>query len=252
MNFMKRLFKEKTKPESASEALPELRPVQKLCYPGYVDCEFDTLNDAVIYFKEHGSTLEYRIPEIIMNNICYRDYLRNYGIETLIMRLVADVPELKEDHKLLQSLREWYEEEGKTLSGYDIQCYNIKDTITVLGHEFYGLDDVIAHRCAYGRLRYSYPSINDCTPKKSVADIHVSEFYESYPVFDSFDIGDDRTYQNYVFTSEPIGDEKLKQIFEINHNCNYCMVHEQIPESLLPILYYSGEGDYMLLAIKKK
>ena len=71
MNFMKRLFKEKTKPESASEALPELRPVQKLCYPGYVDCEFDTLNDVVIYFKEYGSTPEYRIPESLLPILYY-------------------------------------------------------------------------------------------------------------------------------------------------------------------------------------
>lgn len=251
MNFMKRLFKEKTKPESASEALPELRPVQKLCYPGYVDCEFDTLNDAVIYFKEHGSTLEYRIPEIIMNNICYRDYLRNYGIETFIMRLVADVPELKEDHKLLHSLREWYEEEGKTLSGYDIQCYNIKDTITVMGHEFHGLEDVIAHRSAYGRIGYSYMSLNECTPKKIAPNLYVSEFYASYPIFDSYDIGDDRTYQNYVFTNAPISGEKVKEIAEVRHNYNYCMVHERIPDQLLPILYYCGDGDYMILATKK-
>ena len=29
------------------------------------------------------------------------------------------------------------------------------------------------------------------------------------------------------------------------------MVHEQIPEDLLPILYYSGKGKYMLLASAK-
>lgn len=29
------------------------------------------------------------------------------------------------------------------------------------------------------------------------------------------------------------------------------MVHEQIPINLLPLLYYNGDGNYMLLATKK-
>lgn len=79
----------------------------------------------------------------------------------------------------------------------------------------------------------------------------MSQFYASYPIFDSYDIGDDRTYQNYIFTDAPIDVAKLKEISEIRHNYNYCMVHEHIPEHLLPILYYRGEGDYMILAQKK-
>lgn len=231
--------------------LPELAGQRKISYPGYRDSEFASLSDAVRYFKKNRYCLEYRIPDIIMYNVCYRDYLRNFGMETLVRRLLTDVPELAEDRQLPQRLWEWYDKEGKDLAGYDIQCYNIKDTITVLGHTFHGLEDVIVHRTAFARIGHSDISISSCVPKKHISGLHVSEFYASYPVFDSYDVGDDRTYQNYVFTNEPIDEVRLKEISEISCNYNYCMVHERIPERFLPILYYSGDGDYMILAQKK-
>ena len=224
----------------------------KISYPGYRDCEFSSLRDAVQCFRTRGASLECRMPDIIMYNVCYRDYLRLYGIEMLLRHFVEDVPELAEDPKLLQSLREWYDKKGKDLAGYDIQCYNIKDTIKVLGHEFHGLDDVMAHRTAFARLGCSDISISSCAPEKKLSGLYVSEFYASYPVFDSYDCGDGRTYQNYVFTDEPVDEAMLKDISEIRHNYDYCMVHEHIPDHLLPILYYRGDGNYMILAQKKQ
>lgn len=247
MNVIEKLFGKR--PE---EDLPKLAKQKKICYLGYHNVEFASLKDAVRYFKKDGYGLEYRVPEMLQYNICYRDYLRENGLENLLKRIISDVPELVKEEKTIQSIIEWYGREGKKLAGYDIQCYNIKETITVLGHEFHGLEDVIAHRTAYGRIGYSDLSINRCIPKKHKSGLDVSEFYASYPIFDSYDIGDDRTYQNYVFTNKPIDDEKLKEIAEIRHNYNYCMVHENIPEHLLPILYYRGDGDYMILAQKKR
>ena len=231
--------------------LPEIIKQRKIYYPGYFNCEFGSLPEAVRHIKKNGSSLKYYIPDIIMYNICYRDYLRMYGIDMLIKRLEIDAPELKNEPQLSKNLQNWYKREGQMVSGYDIQCYNIKDKITILGHEFHGLEDVMAHRTAYGRIGYSDLSICTCIPKSRKSGLYVSEFYARYPIFDSYDIGDDRTYQNYIFTNEPINEETLKEIAEIRHNNNYCMVHEDIPEHLLPILYYSGDGDYMILAQKK-
>ena len=247
MKFLGKLFGKGSK----VGGLPKLDRQKKICYPGHDGSGFASLSDAVQYFRKNGSNMEYRIRDLIMYNICYRDYLRNYGIEMLLKRLVADVPDLSEDMSLLQSLRKWYDEEGKELAGYDIQCYNIRDTITVLGHKFQGLGDLIAHTTAYARIGHSDISISSCSAKKKVPGLYVSEFYATYPIFDSYEIGDGRTYQNYVFTSEPIDDEQLKEISQIRHNYNYCMVHEHIPEKHLPILYYRGDGDYMVLAQKK-
>lgn len=250
MNIIDKLFGRKAKVEDTPDSLPELME-QKICYPGYRNCSFRSLQDAVRSLMKDGFSLEYRLPDIIRFNVCCRDYLRKYGIRTLLKRMVMDVPELETEPEILGSIVRWYEKEGMNLAGYDLQCYDVKDTITVLGHEFRGLEDVVAHRSAYGRIGHSGLSLNDCAARKVVDGLFVSEFYERYPIFDSYDIGDDRTYQNYIFTVEPIDDEKLAEISGIRHNCNYSMVHENIPEHLLPILYYQGDGEYMILAAKK-
>ena len=85
----------------------------------------------------------------------------------------------------------------------------------------------------------------------SYSDIHIGELYENYPIFDSYDLGDDRTYQNYIFRKNEITKQDMETAFTVYYKGNFCMVHEQIPEDLLPILYYSGEGKYMLLASAK-
>ena len=248
MKLIKRLLERLS---GETSALPELKKQSKICYPGYKDCEYDSLRDAVQHFRKKGFNMEYCFPDIIKYNVCYRDYLRDYGMEMLLKILVKDVPELAKDEKLLQSLQKWYDKEGKTLSGYDIQCYNIKDTITVLGHEFHGLEDVMAHSSAYGRIGSSDMTLNECTPQKKASNLYISELYARYPIFDSFDVGDDRTYQNYVFTPEPVDSARMDEIFKVGHRMNYCMVHENIPDHLLPMLYYCGDGDYMILATKK-
>lgn len=249
MNLIERLLESFS---GETKELPELMKQRKICYPGYLDSEFASLKDAVQYFKKKGYNMEYRLPDIIMYNVCYRDYLRNYGMEMLLKRLVKDVPELAKDEKLLHSLQKWYDKEGKNLSEYDIQCYNIKDTITVLGHEFHGLEDVKAYRNACGCNGYSRIYFRECTPEKIIPDLYVCEFYEPYPTFDACDRAyENRTFQNYLFTSEPINEDKLKRILDMGYGSNYRMVREGIPGEMLPLLYYEGEGNYMLFAHNK-
>ena len=109
----------------------------------------------------------------------------------------------------------------------------------------------MAHSSAYGRIGCSDMTLNECNPQKKVPNLYIAELYARYPIFDSYDVGDDRTYQNYVFTHEPVDSARMDEIFKVGHRTNYCMVHENIPEHLLPMLYYCGDGDYMILATKK-
>lgn len=237
---------------NTKDSFPELKRQRKICYPGYIESEYNSLREAVHLLRKKSSGLMYGISELISYNICYRDYLREHGIEQLIRCIVNEAPELAKEPKAIQQLRQWYEKEGKNMAGYDIQCYNIKDTITIRGHEFHGLDDIIAYKNASGRIDFHSTSLYGVEPEKSIPGIYVTELYATYPIFDSFDIGDDRTYQNYFFTSEPVDNEMLRQITQVRHTYNYCMVHENIPEHLLPVLYYCGDGDYMELATKKE
>ena len=87
---------------------------------------------------------------------------------------------------------------------------------------------------------------------KAYPDIHIGELYENYPVFDIYDMGDSRTYQNFFFRERPFSHADLEQRATIPSRFNYCMVHEHIAEEFLPVLYYEGTGDYMLLATAKK
>ena len=252
MSFIEKIFSKQLVKDDPAMTIPELDPQRKICYPGYHRyCEFASLQEAARVALENGRSLKNMIAGIIMYNICYRDYLRDHGIGMLLKRIVMDVPDLGKDQDFIQCVSEWYDKTGRNLSGYDIQCYAIKDTVTILGQEFQGLDDVMAHRSACGRIGCSDITLNECNPVKKSPGLYVSEFYSGYPVFDSYDIGDDRTYQNYIFTRRPIDDEMLAQISEIRHNHDYCMVHEEIPEHFLPVLYYRGVGDYMILATKK-
>lgn len=222
----------------------------KICFLHHTCGEFSSLNEAFRYLKkrEYGWSW-YTLTEIVKCNVYYRDYLREHGVNSLIEKIIDEVPELAGDDKALKHLREWAIKEKVAI--YDIQCYNIKDRITVLGHTFDGLEDVIKHRELIGK---EFMRGFDCFTPQNVnvySGIHIGELYENYPIFDSYDLGDDRTYQNYIFRKDKINRQDMETAFSVYRKGNFCMVHEQIPEDFLPILYYSGDGKYMLLASAK-
>ena len=129
-------------------------------------------------------------------------------------------------------MREWAAEEK--LSDYDIQCYNIKDKISILGHTFNGLKDIREHIELYGREGFDGLHCWSPTEVEPYKDVHIGHFYENYPIFDSYDLGDDRTYQNYIFRNTPITENDMKNAFGVSHRANFCMVHENIPEEKIP------------------
>ncbi len=223
----------------------------KICFPHYSRGEFNSLNEAFHYLRkrEYG-WLWFTLTEIVQYNVPYRDYLRENGIESLIKKVIEEVPELKDEQKALNHLQEWVKKEK--LATYDIQCYNIKDQITVMGHTFDGLKDIINHREIVGKEYYK--DFECYIPQKveTYSNIHIGEIYENYPIFDSDDLSDNRTYQNYIFRKKEITEQDMKNAFTIRHSGNFCMVHEQIPNDLLPILYYGGDGNHMLLASNKE
>lgn len=222
----------------------------KICFPHYKKGEFASLADAVKYlYRKKYAISGYELWEIVRYNVCYRNHLRQFGLDSLIDRLVEEAPLLKKCEVLVRRLRERLAK--IKLADYDIQCYNIRDQITILGHTFDGLKDVRRHMelAAYelfGELHYVVPK----RKARPYNDVHIGHFYDTYPVFDCWDYADDRTFQNYIFRTAPITEEDMKESFRTFHGLKFCMVHEHIPEERLPILYYSGDGKYMLLATK--
>lgn len=222
----------------------------KICFPHYRKGDFDSLDEAMRYFKKKDyEWADWLLSEIVQYNSCYRDHLRNFGIDSLITRLAEEAPAISQES--FHRLRQWWNQKEKHIADYDIQCHHINDTFTVLEHTFKGLKEVCTHCEIEGRK--SYFGFECFTPKdfEACEDIHVGLIYDNYPVFDSFDECDNRTYQNYIFRKEPITKTDLEETFKIPHYDNFRMVHEEIPDEQLPILYYPGDRDHMLLATRK-
>ena len=223
----------------------------KICFPHYSRGVFESLAQALKTLKRRNNGWhDYMLTEIVQYNVCYRDYLRTHGIEGLIEHLVQEVTELKNEIESLEYLRNYFSRREQ-LAEYDIQCYHIKDQVKILSHTFYGLADIIEHREIIGN---KFLSELECFAPDEIneyADVHIGELYDDYPTFDSLDACDDRTFQNYIFRESPITEDDMKEAFKTSHGCNFCMVHESIPVHRLPILYYQGDGDYMLLATSK-
>jgi hypothetical protein len=221
----------------------------KICFPHYALGEYDSLKKAICSIKKmNDGWLGRTLIDIVQYNLCYRAYLREFGFDLLIERLFNEVPELRKEKQSLLYLNDWWREKNKKIAPYDIQCYNINDQVTILGHTFNGLSDIFKHRTVVGRR---YTDNFHHMPNSEYEGIHIAEIYDEYPKFDEFDCDDDRTYQNYIFRPAPITEDDMKDAFETFHGFNFCMVHENIPEEMLPILYYSGDGNYMLLATAK-
>lgn len=222
----------------------------KICFPHHTRGEFNSLNEAFCFLSriDYGWSW-YTLTKIVQYNIPYRDYLRNNGIDALVAAIIEEVPQLAADNASLNYLREWAA--NQKLAHYDIQCHNIKEKVTILGHTFNGLQDILMHtqlyaREGYGGLQCYAPSNIDKSDT-----VHIGKIYKNYPVFDSSDYSDDRTYRNYLFRHVPITESDIKALSQVPCSFNFCMVHENIPVNLLPILYYDGDGDYMLLAKNK-
>lgn len=222
----------------------------KICFPHPIRGNYNSLNEAYCYLKDlqYGWSW-YILKEVVQYNVFYRDYLRKHGIDALISMIIEEVPELTSEKVSFVYLRKWAAKEK--LSEYDIQCYNINDKFTILGHTFNGLEDVIMHRKIFSRKQIGSFDCYSASDKDSYSDICIGELYDSYPIFDSYDSADNRTYQNYIFRKEIITVQDMMMVSEITDYSNYCLVHEHIPSDLLPILYYKGDGNYMLLATNK-
>ena len=81
--------------------------------------------------------------------------------------------------------------------------------------------------------------------------LHFGLLFQNYPKFDSYDEIDDLTYDNYIIRRTNITEHDMRKLAKIPSLDNAKKMHEMIPADMLPILYYGGSEDYILLASAK-
>ena len=84
--------------------------------------------------------------------------------------------------------------------------------------------------------------------------VHVGELWMSYPCFDSSDflyenLYENRTYQNYILRERPITFEDMERLRKLPSGMNAQRLSPSVPEDMLPMVYYVGDGDTMMVAI---
>ena len=189
------------------------------------------------------------IGHIVLYNVRYRDILRAEGIDGILKTLFAEAPAFRYQTNAIQYLCSSVDRHGR-LADYDIQCLSIGDAFQVHGREFNGLDEVKGKVDWYlrdgGEPRAARPQGFRFNP------LHILCNYEPYPIFDSSDWGDDRTYCNYFFLNRQFQPSDFKEITGIKPDGNSCKAHERLPHTgECPLLYYPGDGKTMLLVTPK-
>ena len=125
---------------------------------------------------------------------------------------------------------------------------SIHDDVEILGQVFHGLQDI----SAYVEMSQSVgssckPSVREPVKKGRV---HVGELWMSYPCFDSSDfLYENRTYQNYILRERPITFEDMERLRNLPSGINAQRLSSSVPEDMLPMVYYVGDGDTMMVAI---
>ena len=129
-----------------------------------------------------------------------------------------------------------------------IQKVSINEDVEILGHVFHGLKDIQEHVEMSLYKSYSRGQAHAREPK-ACCDVYVGEMWMPYPCFDAEDFAnEDRTYQNYILRKRPITQDDMKALSELPSKGNECRISECMPAEVLPLVYYVGDGDTMLVA----
>lgn len=211
---------------------------------------YDCLEEMIAQVSH--SYLDNRIVEVITYNAVYRRAYLSSGWEGLMKKLILEVPSLAEEEGVLNSVKAKLAAKG--MGDYNIACYQTNEPIELMGHRFLGLGDIVDSVTC----NLWMPKEKTCTdkdicavnsPKKGVEGLEILKIYKKYPCFDSYDsFNENRYYQNFVFSRKKFMAEKVNRIIQLPTGCNDNLCTESIPGDLLPIIYYSGEGEVLIVA----
>lgn len=206
-----------------------------------------SLEEAIDYIIENKSF--YMLIKMIEYNVPLRDRIREIGLASFSQEMRTIFSEKYYSNTLdiyLDDLcNRW---SNHTISDFDIQIYALLDSVTILGHDFSGLQEIASTTEALLGSKSCQASYLDIQNPK----VHVGELYERYPCFDSDDyVNENRYYVNYLIRDHKIQESDLLACRDAKCSGNACRVNEKLSHELLPMVYYDGDSGFMLVATLK-
>ncbi len=201
---------------------------------------------SAMMFWSHGGPWgnDVYFEDAVLHNICLRDIVKRGGVKLLIDYLSTIGPidgDLKTSVE--RFVKRW---EDVPLGNYDIQVLPI-DKSFYLGDVYVsGFNKIRSHIQCVDDWK-----LKDCAETIFGYKLFVGGLSMSYPKFDSFDYwNDDRMYQNYIIRTRPVTEAEMYSFHKAPMYMDCNAVTERIPEDLLPMVYYRGDGNYMLVAAR--
>lgn len=189
----------------------------------------------------------YKFDDMMLHNVVLRDAMRSFGVKAVVDHIREFAPANIELQKRFDFFIERHPD--GSIGNLDIQVYSIKEDVEILGHTFHGLEDIMAYREMSLCERYMSKSRASSVSPRKRGDIHVGEVWESYPCFDSSDYATEtRSYQNYLIRRKSITNDDMQNVKNLPTSGCLEKINEQMPLNVLPIVYYSGDGGFMLVA----
>ena len=195
-----------------------------------------TLAEALEYIS--NDKLNYaRFDDMMLHNVVLRDAIRSFGVKKVINQIKEFAPASEKLEELFESFQNKYSD--GCIGNLDIQVYSVTENFQIFGETLHGLDDILAYMEISMGINQTSASIEK--PEKR-GELHVGQLWERYPCFDLSDYATERRfYQNYIIRKEPIRETEILQLKKFR-------ISERIPLDMLPMVYYVGDGGFMLVA----
>lgn len=219
----------------------------KIIVPSLGNTEFPSLKEVMGAIPSNNQDWYYGyvLSEIVQYNLFYRNFLKQNGYRALKRRIREEWPEFKNNKGANQILDTWWKGLERRLGDYDMFYQRLDSPIEIFGHRYNGLSDIKSYVSRKSRLSY------DGWCHFELSEGYVGEVYEAFPYYDPSEPDNDTgTFQNYFFRKDVVSEEDMKAVMALKPDFNYCLVNEKLPDELLPMIYYDGEDDYMLVAMK--
>lgn len=186
-----------------------------------------TLAEALEYIGKEKWNFSY-FGDMMLHNIVLRDAMRCFGVKKVIEQIKEWAPASKNLENQIEDFQNKYSDDY--IGNLDIQVYSVAEDFQMFGRTLHGLNGILEQQ------------------EKSEG-LYVGQLLEHYPCFDSEDYAtENRYYQNYIIRENPITENEMQRFKELPSCYNYKKINERVALDMLPMVYYDGDGRFMLVA----